>query len=128
MAAGAAAAERMRVKSTGDFQFNSGYGSAATAYGCRAWISYAGVGAFIRGSGNVSSVTINGTGDYTVNFTTALVDANYAANVTCNFDDAGGMTDGAVGNAVAGSCRIICHDIAGGTKYNPYSIYLSVFR
>ena len=32
----------------------------------------------IRASGNVSSITDNGTGDYTVNFTTALADANYS--------------------------------------------------
>ena len=32
----------------------------------------------IRGSGNVSSITDNGTGDYTANFTTAMPDANYA--------------------------------------------------
>ena len=35
----------------------------------------------IRASGNVSSITDNGTGDYTVNFTTAMVDANYAFTV-----------------------------------------------
>jgi hypothetical protein len=40
MAAGAAAAERFRVTSTGDFKFNSGYGSVATAYGVRAWTSF----------------------------------------------------------------------------------------
>jgi hypothetical protein len=32
----------------------------------------------IRAAFNVSSITDNGTGDYTVNFTTAMVDANYA--------------------------------------------------
>lgn len=35
---------------------------------------------FIRASGNVSSITDNGTGDYTINFTTPLVDANYCVN------------------------------------------------
>ena len=62
--------------------FNSGYGSAATAYGCRAWVNFNGTGTVaIRASGNVSSITDNGTGDYTVNFTTAMVDANYSALV-----------------------------------------------
>ena len=62
----------------GTFQFNSGYGSVATAYGCRAWVNFNGTGTVaIRGSGNVSSITDNGTGDYTVNFTTAFADANY---------------------------------------------------
>jgi hypothetical protein len=65
------------------FGFNSGYGSVATAYGCRAWVNFNGTtntGGFctIRASGNVSSVTDNGTGDYTINFTNALPDANYA--------------------------------------------------
>ncbi len=82
MAAGAAAAERARIKSTGDFQFNSGYGSVATAYGCRAWVNFNGTGTVaIRASGNVSSITDNGTGDYTVNFTTAMPDANYSSVV-----------------------------------------------
>lgn len=61
------------------FGFNSGYGSVATAYGCRAWVNFNGTGTVaIRASGNVSSITDNGTGDYTVNLTTAMPDANYA--------------------------------------------------
>ena len=64
---------------TGNLSFNSGYGSAAVAYGCRAWVNFNGTGTVaIRASGNVSSITDNGTGDYTVNLTTALVDANYS--------------------------------------------------
>jgi hypothetical protein len=62
---------------SGDLQMNSGYGSNATAYGCRAWVNFNGTGTVaIRASGNVSSITDNGTGDYTVNFTTAMPDAN----------------------------------------------------
>ena len=64
--------------SSGNFKFNSGYGSVATAYGCRAWVNFNGTGTVaIRASGNVTSVADNGTGDYTVNFTTAMPDANY---------------------------------------------------
>ena len=52
----------------------------APLYMCRAWVNFNGTGTVaIRASGNVSSITDNGTGDYTVNFTTALVDANYSA-------------------------------------------------
>ncbi len=48
---------------------------------CRAWVNFNGTGTVaIRASFNVSSITDNGTGDYTVNFTTAMPDANYAAN------------------------------------------------
>ena len=64
---------------SGNLSFNSGYGSSAVAYGCRAWVNFDGTGTpAIRASGNVSSITDNGTGDYTVNFTTAMPDANYA--------------------------------------------------
>jgi hypothetical protein len=68
-----------RFQTNGDFQFNSGYGSAAVAYGCRAWVNFDGTGTVaIRASGNVSSITDDGTGDYSVNFTNAMPDANYA--------------------------------------------------
>ena len=78
VAASTAGTERMRIDSSGNLLFNSGYGSAATAYGCRAWVNFNGTGTVaIRASGNVSSITDNGVGDYTVNFTTAMVDANY---------------------------------------------------
>jgi hypothetical protein len=72
---------------SGDLSFNSGYGSAAVAYGCRAWVSFNGTGTVaIRGSGNVTSITDGGTGDYKVNFTTAMPDANYCTNATGTHD------------------------------------------
>ena len=75
---------------SGNFQFNSGYGSVATAYGCRAWVNFNGTGTVaIRASGNVTSITDNGTGDYTVNFTTAMPDANYSVIGTCNINITG---------------------------------------
>ena len=50
---------------------------------CRAWVNFNGTGTVaIRAQFNVSSITDNGTGDYTVNFTTALADANYSAVTT----------------------------------------------
>ena len=60
---------------------------AAPMFTCRAWVNFNSTNTnkmTIRGSGNVSSVTYNGVGDYTVNFTAAMPDANYAAIVTCN--------------------------------------------
>ena len=52
----------------------------APLYMCRAWVNFNGTGTVaIRASGNVSSITDNSTGNYTVNFTTAMPDANYAA-------------------------------------------------
>ena len=80
--------ESMRLDSSANLQFNSGYGSVATAYGCRAWVNFNGTGTVaIRASGNVTNITDNGVGDYTVNFTTAMPDANYAPTMSCSIAD-----------------------------------------
>jgi len=73
--------------SSANFKFNSGYGSVATAYGCRAWVNFDGTTntagfCTIRASGNVTSVADNAAGLYTINFTNAMPDANYA--VACS--------------------------------------------
>ena len=61
----------------------------APIYPCRAWVNFDGTGTVaIRASGNVTSITDNGTGDYTVNFTTAMTDANYSIQLTAGFQDA----------------------------------------
>lgn len=58
-------------------QFNAS--GSAPVYAARAWVNFNGTGTVaIRASGNVSSITDNGTGDYTVNFSTAMPDANYS--------------------------------------------------
>jgi len=56
---------------------------SAPIYACRAWVNFNGTGTVaIRGSGNVTSITDNGTGIYTVNLTTAMSDVNYSTNVS----------------------------------------------
>jgi hypothetical protein len=96
-----AGVERFVVTGSGDvivnntFQFNSGYGSAATAYGCRAWVKFSGSSGSINGSGNVSSVSDNGTGNFTVNFSSGMPDTNYAWNGTAD-PTSGQTSDGAV--------------------------------
>jgi hypothetical protein len=68
---------------SGNLSFNSGYGSAAVAYGCRAWVNFNGQSTVaIRASGNVTSITDLGTGNYTVNITTAMPDINYSIQIT----------------------------------------------
>ncbi len=53
--------------------------SSSNSNTCRAWVNFNGTGTVaIRADFNVSSITDNGTGDYTVNFTNAMPDANYA--------------------------------------------------
>ena len=57
----------------------------APLYMCRAWVSLNGTGTIaIRGSGNVSSITDNGVGIYTVTFTTAMTDLNYSFAGACS--------------------------------------------
>lgn len=56
----------------------------APIYACRAWVNFNGTGTVsIRESGNVSSISDNGVGDYTVNFTTAMPDDNYSLGYMC---------------------------------------------
>jgi len=77
----------------GNLSFNSGYGSSAVAYGCRAWINFNGQTSTptINGSGNVSSITDLGAGQYTINMTTAMPDSNYC--VTYGMGDISGVGD-----------------------------------
>jgi hypothetical protein len=122
--------------SSGNFKFNSGYGSAAVAYGCRAWVNFNGTGTVaIRGSGNVTSVTDNGTGRYTVNFTTAMPDINYSANVSTSGEP--GVSDvkfvntdihGATGVAPTVSALALTTANFGSTTADSTYIRVSVFR
>ena len=87
--AGTIVADTIRADSTSTLVLRNGVANtpptiqdnAGTQIGtfCRAWVNFNGTGTVaIRASFNVSSITDNGTGDYTVNFTNALPDANYA--------------------------------------------------
>jgi len=56
---------------------------SAPVYACRAWVNFDGTGAVsVVQSGNVSSITDNGTGQYAVNFTNAMPDNEYAVSGT----------------------------------------------
>lgn len=76
-------------------KLSGGQSGSAPAYAVRAWVNFNGTGTVaIRASGNVSSITDNGVGDYTVNFTTAMPDTNYA--VVGSSGGAAGTSQGAV--------------------------------
>ena len=111
----------------GDFKMNSGFGSIATAYGCRAWVNFDGTGTVaIRESGNVSSITDNGTGDYTINFTTAMPDVNYNAV----FGSAQIVQENSVNRSITTttfSIRTITRADSYTVSDEPY-IFLAVFR
>ena len=62
---------------------------SAPSYSARAWVNFNGKGTIaIRGSGNVSSLTDNGVGNYKVNFTTEMQDVNYAVTANAKITDA----------------------------------------
>lgn len=114
--------------SSGNFKFNSGYGSAATAYGCRAWVNFNGTSTVaIRASGNVTSITDNGTGDYTVNFTTAMPDANYSAVSTNSGAPASGEYSSGITAMSTSSVRMIAFKSQVGNA-DPTFFCVSIFR
>jgi hypothetical protein len=101
---------------------------SAPSYSARAWVNFNGTGTVaIRASGNVSSITDNGTGDYTVNFTTAMPDANYSC---VGFSEAGAGT----GNkgpyqttSTASGARIIVYNSAG-SLVDSALVNVAIFR
>jgi hypothetical protein len=115
--------------SSANFKFNSGYGSVATAYGCRAWVNFNGTGVVaIRGSSNVSSITDNGTGLYTVNFTTAMPDANYAENASGSYRGGSGVgTIAQIITQTTADTQLFFIEEAGGGR-DPEFVSVAIFR
>ena len=104
----------------------------------KAWVNFNGTGTVaIRGSGNVSSITDNGTGDYTVNFTTALADANYSIAGSQGITGAGGLagifvvnrigTSGNESAPTASACRVNTNTQSGNTTDVAY-VNVAIFR
>ena len=98
---------------------------------CRAWVNFNGTGTVaIRASFNVSSITDNGTGDYTVNFTTALPDSNYATTSSISFDLAsagGSFTIFEVTAQTTSTVRLFSQANTGVAADSQY-IAVSIFR
>ena len=114
------------IDTSQNLQFNSGYGSVATAYGCRAWVNFNGTGTVaIRASGNVSSITDNGVGLYTANFTTSMPDANYCALISCEDNGSGSLA--MVRNFATGSIGAQVVQPSGSFEDTGY-IEMAVFR
>jgi hypothetical protein len=123
-----ASAERMRIDSSGNLQFNSGYGSVATAFGCRAWIVFNGTGTpSITGSGNISSISDIGTGNYRVNMTTAMPDLLFSCQ---GMVGAAGGTGGQIEGASNGTSEVYIYtfDRSGLVATDFSQVQFSVFR
>lgn len=113
---------------------------SAPVYGCRAWVNFNGTGTVaIRGSGNVSSITDNGTGDYTVNFAIPMPDANYCSQVATFAQTSSGVrVEPSVGNAsnkesaqTTNSVRVYAstgNGFTSGVLVDMEAMYVAVFR
>jgi len=114
-------------------------GSVSGTETLQAWVNFDGSGTVaIRDSGNVSSITDNGLGDYTVNFSTSMSDANYSALITANDDTttAGNTSGYAYGSLTArttnsystSSMRFNLGYPANTENYDQKFINVAVFR
>ncbi len=106
----------------------------APVYAARAWVNFNGTGTVaIRASGNVSSITDNGTGDYTVNFTTAMPDANYAVAASAgrlgdkNTTIVLGSQATYAGNKTTTAVRVNCQSFQNGSTDTDMTD-VSIFR
>jgi hypothetical protein len=109
--------------------------SGTEVYTAKAWVNFNGTGTVaIRAAGNISSITDNGTGDYTMNFTTAMADANYAPIRTINHTDPQGgfyvLGDQMSQTTTAFRFKTgyVSNFSAGGTLFDIPNIYVAVFR
>jgi hypothetical protein len=120
------------ITADANLQFNSGYGSVATAYGCRAWVNFNGTGTVaIRASGNVSSVSDGGTGNYTINFTNAMPDANYSVTECIQADVTNSnrnLTIKGGTSITTSSFSVVVTGTASSTTYDVPVVNLAIFR
>lgn len=114
-------------------QFNAS--GSAPVYACRAWVNFNGTGTVaIRASGNVSSITDGGVGLYTVNFTTAMPDANYSVTLAGRWQsgvDASGawavVNTNGTSNITTTAVSILTANTSGSLADSPF-IGVSIFR
>jgi len=108
------------------------YGTIAlknsTQYVCRAWVNFNGTGTpAINASGNISSITDRGTGQYEVNFTTSMPDAKYAVCYGMN-DISGVGNEHAVISSLAVGSFYIRTSLSNDSWADAAEVYASVFR
>lgn len=101
----------------------------APMYACRAWVNFNGTGTVaIRGSGNVTSITDNGVGDYTVNFTTAMPDANYCFEFSGIQNSSAFGAFAVTGGVAAGSLRLFTFRVDTRAAEDTATVCVSIFR
>jgi hypothetical protein len=107
---------------------DGGQNTAAPIYAARAWVNFNGTGTVaIRASGNVSSITDNGVGLYTVNFTTATSDANYSVSTIADDNSGNNPQFITYRSATTSTCLIGVWQSAVG-RADPATCCVSVLR
>lgn len=118
-------------------KLREGLNASGTApiYACRAWVNFNGTGTVaIRASGNVSSITDNGVGDYTVNFAIDMPSANYCVSVNMATNSHGhGASVSSTTNTGAPitqttSAISIFATSGFGNQIDPSHLYVAIFR
>lgn len=108
----------------------------APSFLCRAFVNFNGTFGSspftnanngIRASGNVSSITDNGVGLYTVNFTTAMADANYTVSLSSEIGGGLGGFNGVVGSMQTSSVGFAAYT-QGGSSRDISIAFVAVFR
>ena len=106
--------------------------SNVEVFTAKAWVNFNGqlpAADMIRASGNVSSITDNGTGNFTVNFTNAMTDSNFSALVTNGDHNAGNfLNDLYTVSRTSSSVQIYCSYGTGATAYDVNTVQLAIFR
>lgn len=98
----------------------------------KAWVNFDGTGTVsIRGSFNVTSITDNGTGNYTINFTNAITDANYCAlssgSIT-NDTNATSSSSPVTANNLSTSTVRIRTAGSSNTLFDFLNVFVAIFR
>jgi hypothetical protein len=123
----------VEIDNSQNLKFNSGYGSVETAFACRAWVQFNGTGTVaIQGSGNVSSITDSGTGEYIMNFTNNMPDDNYCA-VCSSGEDANSNISNHHGAQPARDAPLVGSFLintvsATGSFVDHQFVYVAIFR
>lgn len=117
---------------------SGGSSSLSVPGAAKAWVNFNGTGTVaIRAQLNVSSLTDNGTGDYTVNFTTAMADVNYSMVCATTFN--GNLTNtvqnliASIRDQLTGSCRVYTASpwnisASGAAGHDTSNISVAIFR
>jgi hypothetical protein len=130
IAEGATGAPRVRAEA-----LNGGQSGSAPIYAARAWVNFDGTTAganpapmTIRASGNVSSVTRNATGNFTVNFTTAMTDTNYVALIISGHTDLASSSSVRSDQILTSSVQLWTSNPGANTASNFAYTAVAIFR